>query len=196
MKPKIISKTIITIIVLCIAVVIICWYLYNLYLGFWVPDQIKNIGKIRAQVLYHTDHEELLKVCRKKIADYNEFMTDQYVNGDDNQAIVHKPGEFESNKEQQYDPGMDPKRRLDRYRLSDINILGLDVTFAYVYRDRMDLELCTAFYSVSLQVFAEGVKECGDMMIIEGLWYNDVGFQKHSNFSEYLEKLGKSQEGK
>ena len=70
-----------------------------------------------------------------------------------------------------------------------MQILDLNPTFVYISKTSIDIELCTGFYSISIMAFPEGVEGYGDLKLIDGLWYNDNGFRKYPNFSEYLEQL-------
>jgi hypothetical protein len=167
-----------TIVYVSLCVVILCmgiWFLFNKYSDLIMPEPLKQIDQIRAKVLYHTNHEELLKVCRDKLTTYNNSFPNEKVKNEGISATVESgPG---------FGAGEDVPQK------THMKILDLKPTFVKISRKVIHLEMCTGFYSVRVSAFPEGVEGFGDLKLIDGLWYSDDGFRKHPNFSDYLKQL-------
>gem|GEM_PF-3176410 len=184
-KLKIIVFILSFILILCVGI----WVLFNVFLDF-CPEPIKQINHTRAKVLYHTDHKELLRICREKLAAYNKTISDDKSSNEESpfNSQTSPDGyqkQIDSNEES--GPGFGPIE--DTPRKTYMRILDLKITFVTITRRWIDLELCTGFYSVSVMAFPEGIEGYGDLKLIDGLWYNDAGFRNDPNFSDYLEKL-------
>ena len=149
------------------------WISYNTFLELLTPKEIKQIHHTRAKLLYHTDHEEVLRICREKLAAYNQSFPDNS-QGEIDSTVESGPG-FSSIEDV-------PKRTY-------MHILDLRPTFVYISPKMTHIEMCTGFYSVGLHAFPEGVEGHGDLKLLDGLWYSDDGFRKYPNFSDYLEEL-------
>jgi len=191
-KSKIIVFILSFILILCVGI----WVLFNVFLDF-CPEPLKQINHTRAKVLYHTDHKELLRKCREKLAAYNKTFNDD---NNDNEEIPFTAQTSPDNSQNQIDsneewgPGLGPKG--DAPKKTYMRILDLNPTFVYISRTSITLELCTAFYSVSVTAFPEGIEGYGELKLIDGLWYNDAGLRHDPNFSVYLEKLKEYDIGK
>ena len=142
----------------------------------------KHIGDLsadekRVRLLYETDHEALLKACRSLMAqkDSNSLNMD-YWHVEDGEIY----------------------RIYDHFREAGLPevIVKLDPVFIYIYKDdRVLIECVAAFYSVSVQAYPIGVTGGGDKMLLEGLWYWDIGYEKHKDFDKYLERLNPERNG-
>ena len=154
------------------------------------PESLKQLNYTRAKLLYHTDHEELLKKCREKILKYNESLSDDR---EDNEVaqLIDQPSsgvsQEDSNSIEGLIPGLPPTD--GPTKRTYMRILDLKPRIVYISPKRLTLRFGPTFYSVSVTAFAEGVEGHGDLKLIEGLWYRDDGFHKHANFYDYLEKL-------
>jgi hypothetical protein len=167
-KIKVLAVVFLIIVILCIAL----WILFNAFLVGITPNEIKQIHHTRAKLLYHTDHEEVLRICREKLASYNEKISDK------------------SKKQSDYNPDLGPMGGAKGpWKRTYMHILDLRPTFVDIDPEMIHLEMCTGFYSVGLHAFPEGVEGHGDLKLLDGLWYSDDGFQKYPNFSDYLEEL-------
>ena len=192
-KTKIISCILILIII--ISFVLIRFSL-NAFLDFMTPESLKQLNYTRAKLLYHTDHEELLKKCREKILKYNESLSDDREDNEVPQLIDQPPSgvsQEDSNSIEGLMPGLPPTDGPTKRTYMRI----LDLKPRKVYISPKSITLCfgPTFYSVSVTAFAQGDEGYDDLeltdgfKLIDGLWYSDDGFHKHTNFSDYLEKL-------
>jgi hypothetical protein len=148
------------------------WVSYNAFLDLITPEEIKQIHQTRAKLLYHTDHQEVLRICREKLARYNKKISDK------------------NKKQPDYNPDLGPMGGArGPSKKTYMHILDLRPTFVYIHPEMIHLEMCTGFYSVGLNAFPENVEGHGDLKLLDGLWYSDDGFRKYPNFSDYLEEL-------
>ena len=170
---KKITNILVGILLFCIILCVPIWFFYGWLFADFTPEPIKQIHNTRAKVLYHTDHDELLRVCREKLAAYNKSFPD------DSQKQIDSDVESV--------PGFGT--RDDHTKKTYMKILDLNPTFVNISRKMIHLELCTGFYSVRVTAFPEGVEGFGNIKLIDGLWYSDDGFRKYPNFSDYLERL-------
>ena len=172
---KKITKILVSILLLCIilSVLISLFYGWLFLFADFAPEPIKQKAYIRAKVLYGTDHEELLRVCREKLEAYDKLFPE------DSQKQIDSTVESV--------PGF--ATRDDHKKKTYMKILDLKPTFVYISTRYLDIEMCTGFYRIGLTVFPEGIEGHGDMKLLDGLWYNDAGFDHDPNFSEYLERL-------
>ena len=170
---KKIAKILISILLCCIILGIPIWFFYGWLFADFTPEPIKQKAYIRAKVLYNTDHEELLRVCREKLAAYQKLFPE------DSQK------QLDSDMESWPGNGVED----DHLKKTYMKILDLNPTFVKISTRYLDIEMCTGFYTIGLTVFPEGIEGHGDMKLLDGLWYNDAGFDHDPNFSEYLERL-------
>ncbi|MCK5269345.1 MAG: hypothetical protein KAJ46_01115 [Sedimentisphaerales bacterium] len=129
-----------------------------------VPRELAEIDQRRILILYHTDHNALLKKCRKLM---EEIKLDD---------IVTKPLDA-------------PDPQLKKFKHYRKKILNLNPTFVYVYPNMVNIEMCVTSFSVSISAFPENVEGWGDKKLLNGLWYNDKGYSMVSNFEKYLQSL-------
>ncbi|MBN1819053.1 MAG: hypothetical protein JW828_16965 [Sedimentisphaerales bacterium] len=173
--PYILKKTVVYVSLCFVVLCVVVWFLFNAFSDFITPEPIKQINQIRVKVLYHTNHEELLKACRDKLATYNNSLPDEKIKNEGITTTVKSgPG---------FGTGEDIPQK------THMKILDLKPTFVEISRKMIHLEMCTGFYSVSVSAFPDGVEGFGDLKLIDGLWYSDDGFRKNPDFSKYLEQL-------
>ena len=166
------------------------WGLFRWYADAITPEPLKQRDYIRAKLLYHTNHEELLRLCRQKLAAYNKSFNDDKSSEHEipktSQASLDNSQEqvdFIMPGEPGFATGGDLPKRIY------MKILDLNPTFVKISKRYIDIEMCTGFYSISILAFPEGIEGYGDLKLIDGLWYFDAGFDNNPGFSDYLEKL-------
>jgi len=168
-KHKIVTVTIL----ICILLFVACWLFYHHFIMGFIPEELENIDARRAQILYKTDHRELLKECRKIISMYRNEFEQSSKEKTKSENVIEGPGQiFHSS-----------------IRIKNMRILGLDTTWVDIYENFIVIEMGVSFYPVNVNAYAEGVRGQGDMKLLDGLWYNDKGFSQASNFRLYLEDL-------
>jgi len=123
-------------------------------------------------LLYQTDHTLLLEQCRTKMENYRSSRPEKEVND-----IVHE--DF-----------IRSQRGIKIYN----KLFNLPVSTYYIDGKSILLEFHSGFESVEVVAFAENSWGHGDIKLIDGLWYNDEGFRKKQNFSDYLERLKPNKE--
>ncbi len=177
------KKTIIVtaILLFCIIAYLTVGFLIDAFADLFTPDEIKQIHYTRAKILYHTDHEKLLKICRERIAAYNKTFPDDLPEQIDPPEQTNPPAGLM--------PGLGAVRVGFASKRTYMRILDLTPTFVYIYRDSIYLEMCTGFSRTGLMAFPKGVEGHGDLKLLDGLWYHDGGFSHNPDFSVYLERL-------
>jgi len=57
------------------------------------------------------------------------------------------------------------------------------------------IECVSHFHSVNVQAYPIGVTGSGDKMLLVGLWYWDIGYEKLKDFDKYLDRLNPERTG-
>lgn len=148
-------------------IIAILYCLFSIYIMYQMKPDVNLINNARAKVLYHTDHEELLRICRDKLIEYNASLSES----DDSDGLL-------------------PKLSKVVPTVIDGELFELKPHSVEICKRYIMIVMCEGIsYSVRLNAFPEGAKGFGDMEIIEGLWYCDDEFNKSSTFPKYLKSL-------
>jgi len=127
----------------------------------------------RVQLLYETDHEALLQACRSLMEQKRNNSLNM------NHWFI----------EQRFAKALRINGNFHAAGISE-TIVDLEPVFIKIYEDdRVLIELVSDFYSVAVQAYPDDVEGGGNKKLLDGLWYWDVGYEKISDFDEYLKRL-------